>query len=82
MSYESIKRYSKCKCGNSKGVLQIDQENDWGQSIEGTPQILCKECKKKYYITQKYYCKHPGDEGYINIWNEMSNNTKLPRKEW
>ena len=76
MSYEESKSYFPCKCGNPKGVMQVNFSNEWNQHEEGWPQIICKECNSKYFFTRKYYCKHPGDEGYSYTWNEKKINNK------
>jgi len=70
MSWETIERYEKCKCGNPKGVKTSWLSNDWGQSTDSMDIIICEQCNKDYYLSDKRYYSNDGDSGIVQIWNK------------
>jgi len=70
MSWETIEQYKSCKCGNPKGLKTSYKEDDWGQSEELEPEIVCEKCKGEYYLTEKRSYSNDGDSFNIIVWNK------------
>lgn len=68
MSWDTTEKRIKCPCGKGE-IVQVNKDNDWGQSIEGTPVIECPECAKKYRLVSKTHTSYkPGHGSWTNYY--------------